>query len=167
MAPGLDGDAAVSVCILDTTVLCNLIPVPGRDQQRDGVTAQMAAHLDRGLEMVLPLAAMIETGNHIAACGDGVVRRDTAARFVTLVTQAIEGETPFIPTRFFQSRELLGWLSVFPDSAMRGIGLADLSIAKEFHHQCALHPHGRVFIWSLDRHLSSYDRPASDPPAGR
>lgn len=120
----------------------------------------MAAHIDRRARMVLPLAAVIETGNHAAACGDGVVRRDTAGRFVTLVTQAIEGETPFIPTRFFQSRELLDWLGEFPDSAMRGIGLADLSIIREFEHQCALHPHRRVFIWSLDRHLSSYDRPA-------
>jgi len=110
--------------------------------------------------MLLPLAAVIETANHVAQCADGGVRRGAAARFVRLVKQAIEGNTPFTPTPFFEPEAILGWLDDFPESATRGMGLGDLSIIKEFERQCELHPGRRVFIWSLDRHLRSYDRPA-------
>ena len=37
---------------------------------------------------------------------------------------------------------------------------ADLSIAKEFDRQCRLHPFRRVAVWSLDKHLALFDRPA-------
>lgn|GEM_PF-5003682 len=40
---------------------------------------------------------------------------------------------------------------------MREMGLADLSIVKEFKCQCMLHRMRRVFVWSYDQHLQSYD----------
>jgi hypothetical protein len=55
--------------------------------------------------------------------------------------------------------ELGRYLSEFPDHAMRGLTLGDLSIIKEFERQCELHHARRVFIWSLDQHLGAYDRP--------
>ena len=167
MAPEPAGEALMSVCLIDTTVFCNVVPVPGRDQHKSVVLRQMEDLIGNGASLLLPVAAIIETGNHIARCRHGSIRRDAAARFVRTVTQAINGETPFTPTRFFEPEAILEWLADFPESAMRGIGLADLSIVKEFERQCALHPHRRVLIWSLDRHLSSYDRPVSTPPRGR
>jgi predicted ATPase len=40
---------------------------------------------------------------------------------------------------------------------------ADLSIQKEWARQCELHPLRRVYIGSLDAHLSSYDRESGIP----
>lgn len=149
----------MSVCLIDTTILCNVIPVPGRDQQYRAVDDQMAAHVKGGTTMVLPLASIIETGNHIARCRDGAARREAAEEFVRVVTDAVLGRTPFPPTPFYEPGTLLDWLAGFPDPATRGIGFADHLIIEEFERQCALHPHRHVFIWSLDRHLSGYDRP--------
>lgn len=154
----------MSICLVDTTVFCNIVPVPGRDQDREAVLAALGANITEGVVHLLPLAAIVETGNFVAQCASGDVRRQTAARFVRLVRDAVEGRTPFTPTPFFEPQAVLDWLEGFPDHAMRGIGFADLSIIKEFERHCALHPTRRVFIWSLDRHLSSYERPAPTSP---
>ena len=110
-----------------------------------------------GVTLLLPVAAIVETGNHVARNRDGNVRRATAVKFVRMVKQAIEGETPFTPTPFLEPAGLLQWLDEFPQFAMEGMGLGDLSIVKEWEAQCRRFPGRRVFIWSLDRHLASYD----------
>ena len=56
------------------------------------------------------------------------------------------------------ARQLTDWLDSFPDSAMRGAGMVDLSIVKAWEHTCALQLSHRVSIWSLDQHLTGYDR---------
>lgn len=53
------------------------------------------------------------------------------------------------------------WLTEFPDFAMRGQGLGDLSIIHDWNRMCALSPAHRVCIWSLDQHLASHDRKPS------
>jgi len=148
----------VSICLIDTTVFCNVVPVPGRDQDCQGVRAQLREHVLEGVTLLLPLATIVETGNHVARQPDGNVRRDTASRFVSMVKQAIEGRTPFVPTPFLEPAALLEWLDQFPDYAVAGMGLGDLSIVKDWEAQCRTHPDHRVFIWSLDQHLRSYDR---------
>jgi len=147
----------VSICLIDTTVFCNVVPVPGLDQDREDVCAQLRAHVQDGVTLLLPVAAIVETGNHVARNRDGNVRRATAVKFVRMVKQAIEGETPFTPTPFLEPAGLLQWLDEFPQFAMEGMGLGDLSIVKEWEAQCRRFPGRRVFIWSLDRHLASYD----------
>lgn len=150
----------MSICLVDTTVFCNIVPVPGRDQDRETVLAALEANITKGVVHLLPLAAIVETGNFVAQCASGDVRRQTAAKFAGLVRDAIEGRTPFTPTPPFEPQAVLDWLDGFPDHAMRGIGFADLSIVREFERQCSLHPTQHIFIWSLDRHLSGYERPA-------
>jgi hypothetical protein len=104
------------------------------------------------------MISILETGNHIGQNGDGRQRRETAERFVQFVEDALAGRAPFTPTPFFESKNLSDWLREFPDWAMRGSGFGDLTIVHEFHRQCALHRKRRVYIWSLDKHLSSCDR---------
>lgn len=59
------------------------------------------------------------------------------------------------------------WLTEFPDFAMRGQGLGDLSIIQDWKRMCAQNPARRVYIWSLDQHLASHDRkPSSCPTPG-
>lgn len=146
----------MTVCLVDTTVLCNIIPVPGLDQDAEDVLRDFHEYIDLGANLILPMAAIIETGNHIARHGDGRQRRATAKRFVEFVRRAIAGESPFSPTPFFEPEELGRWLDGFPDHAMREIALADLSIIEEFHKQCKLNPRREVFIWSLDNHLRGF-----------
>ncbi len=147
----------MSICLIDTSIFCNIVNVPNMDQDRPDVMASLDEFIRQKFTLLLPTATIIETGNHIAHCGDGRVCRQTAERFVTWVMPAIDGVAPWTPTPMFEPDALRNWLAEFPEWSMRGLGLADLSILKEWERQRQLHRHRRVFIWSLDRHLASYD----------
>jgi len=150
-----------SVCLMDTSVFCNYLKLPGRDQNRDDVLGKITAYIQDRTALLLPVASVIETGNHIAHVPDGNLRRRTAERFVKAVQDAIDHKAPWIPIPVLEVEALRQWLEDFPDCASRGEGLGDLTIIKEFDRQCQLNQGRRVFIWSLDGHLSCYDRPAA------
>ena len=148
----------MSICLLDTGILCELLEIPYLCKDSAAILFELEGKVRNGETLLLPLSTVVETGNHIGQNGDGRQRREAAQKFIELVRAALQGKTPFTPTPFFETEALLGWLDEFPDWASRGSGLADLTIVKEFDRQCLLNPTRRVYIWSLDRHLSSYDR---------
>ena len=146
------------VVIVDTSVLLNVLDVPAFNQHRREVFAQFNELLDSGASFLLPMAAIFETGDHIADLPDGRRRRRYAEIFRDRIREALEGEAPWVPIRFPDSRQLAGWLEDFPDCAMRGPGMSDLSIIKAWEFECSRHPSRRIRIWSLDQHLRGYDR---------
>jgi hypothetical protein len=113
---------------------------------------------DEATSLLLPMAAIIETGNHVARLANGNQRRRFARIFVDQVEKAFNGDAPWRPTQIMEPSEMLEWLGQFPDRAMRGTGMADLSIIRGWESACTRHPGHRVMIWSLDDHLSGYDR---------
>lgn len=156
-----------AIVLLDTSVYLNVLDVPGCNQDRIDVFQQFEASIASGDYFLLPLAAVWETGNHIADLADGQTRRKYAERLRTNVTKAFNGEVPYRATHFPDRDQFLSWLQDFPDMAMRnkseakqreGMSLADLSIMKEWEQTCIRHPMSRVRIWSLDSDLAGYDR---------
>lgn len=147
-----------SVVILDTSVFCDIVEVPGRSQRKETTLRRLATLIEKGSTLLLPLAAVYETGNHIAQVKDGGSRRRAAERFVTQVRGALAGDAPWTPTPFPDTDTMHQWLDEFPDRAMEGVGIADLSMIRVFETQCHLNRTRRVWIWSHDSHLSSYDR---------
>ena len=143
----------MTICLVDTSIFCNILEVPGRCQDKQRVVDELEQKIGEGWSLLLPLAAIVETGNHIAHCTDGGTRRETAKRFVMQVRMAIEGKAPWVVTPLPDASDWLAWLDEFPDTAMRGVGIADLTIIKEFERQCRLHPTRRVVVWSLDGDL--------------
>ena len=149
----------MSVVLIDTSVFCNIVPVPGRDQNRHAMLTRLQELVVAKTTLLLPMAAVLETGNHIAQMsGGGSRRRRTAGHFCKLVTDAIDGTAPWVPTPFWELEILRGWLGEFPGHAMANRGMGDFSIIKEWERQCSLHRARRVLIWSLDQHLNSFDR---------
>lgn len=151
---------AGTIRIIDTSVLCNILRVPNKDQDGDRATAELRGAIEAGDVLLLPTGVIYETGNHIAQNGDGNTRRKVARAFVDLVRKAFSGELPFVPTPLQNPDEMLKWIAEFPASAVTGMGFGDLSIIKIFHQQCDLNHGRRVAIWSYDQHLQSYDRAA-------
>lgn len=147
-----------SICIIDTSIFCNILKVPTKSQRYSETIKQFEQHIKSRYTFLLPMATIYETGNHIAQNGDGRVRRARAQTFVDQVKAAFLGQAPWTPTPFDTSEEFSLWLSTFPDHAMGGSGIGDLSIIKVFERQCALHPNRHVFIWSYDTHLGGYSR---------
>ena len=83
------------VLIIDTSVLCCLLEVPGKEtcgsgaERWDRSRVEKLLAEERGSTLVLPLATIIETGNHIAqAPGD---RFTLATRFGRYLAFAADG----------------------------------------------------------------------------
>ena len=146
------------IVLLDTSVLLNVLDVPGRSQHRDAILSELELLIDSVAHLFIPMAAIIETGNHIAHMdGDGRVRRQVAERFVELMRAALNDEAPWKPINFPSDTHVLAWLGEFPDSAMRRIGMGDLSIRKEWEQLRARYPMSRVTVWSVDGDLAGLD----------
>ncbi|MCW6036710.1 hypothetical protein K4A83_10615 [Spirulina subsalsa FACHB-351] len=148
------------VAIVDTSIFCNILDIPQRNENRDQVMRELKTYLESNTNLLLPMAVIYETGNHIAnAKGenlDGNKRRTLAETFVQQVQMAITGKAPWRVLEVPTTQEIKDWLTEFPDSAMKGAGMADLSIIKEWYKLREKIPNQRVFIWSLDQHLQGY-----------
>ncbi len=147
------------ICLIDTSVFVEILDVPVKATQHTVIVAQLAARIQAHESLFLPMATILETGNHIGQNGGGGARRQCASRFVKQVSGALAGQSPFKPINFLQSVELQAWLNEFPDHAARGSGLGDLSIVHDWQRLCAQNQGRRVYIWSLDKHLGAFDRP--------
>ena len=114
-------------------------------------------------QLLLPMTAILETGNHIGQNGDGAMRRAAALRFVERTGQALRGETPFQTTPMVDKEQLIAMLAEFPnwagrnDARGKGSGLGDLTIHGEWNQLCKRMPERRIYIWSLDDQLAAYD----------
>ena len=147
-----------AVAIVDTSIFCELLNIPNMNSSREKVIRKFKNLIDEDTSFLLPMAAVYETGNHIAQLPDGGNRRRFAEVFVEQVQQAIRGEAPWIILQVPTLEEIGMWLNKFPDSAMRTASMGDLSIVEEWEKAIARTPYLRVFIWSLDKDLMGYDR---------
>lgn len=147
---------------VDTSVLCNLVDVPGRNQQRDEVMAEFRRLITEGTRFVIPVTAVVETGNHISqAAGD---RRAAAATLVRFLEQAAASESPWQlhavtwDARFLAALRAGGGtgqsLIDLLGSAQMGTGdVAILCERDEFRSRTNFR---EVGIWTLERILTSY-----------
>jgi hypothetical protein len=155
-----------SICLIDTSIFLELLNVPNYNQRRASVIEDFKTYSQAGCTFLLPMATILETGNHIAQNGDGTIRRKTAIRFVKEVKEAFQGIAPWRPTTFPNTAEILEWIDLFPDLAgknkapdkQEGTSFGDLSIIEEFNKSCKRFPMSEVFIWSLDRDLQNYHK---------
>lgn len=149
-----------AIVIVDTSILLNILDVPGRNESRTEVLTALDARIEAGDHLFIPMSAIVEVGNHIAQLSSGAQRRATAERFVAEVRKALADEAPWKPINFPSNLEVLGWLDAFPDAAMQGLGMGDLSIKKEWETLCAKYRMSRVRVWTLDEDLAGLDRAA-------
>lgn len=139
--------------------------MPNRNDKREEVLQSFKEYVELGATFILPMATIVETGNHIAQNGDGGTRRRVAETFCAQVEAALTDEAPYKISNFPKPTEVLGWLNKFPDAAGQnkaptkpneGTSFGDLSIIEEFNQSVAKYSMSEVFIWSLDGDLSSY-----------
>ena len=157
-----------SICLIETSIFLNFLNVTNCNQDRELVLKDYKIYVESGCTFLLPMATIIETGNHIAQNGNGTIRRKTAIHFVAEVKAAFKGEAPWSLTQFLEAKEMLLWIDNFPDLAGRnkaadkyeGTSFGDLSIIEEFNKSCKRFPMREVFIWSLDSDLNSYHQNA-------
>ena len=147
-----------SIVLVDTSILLNVLDVEGRNERRDEVIQELAVRIQDGDHLFIPLAAIVETGNHIAHIDHGAARRSAAQCFVKTVQDALDSVAPWKPLHFPDHTALAAWLQAFPDSASRQVGIGDVSIQHEWRQLCAKFPMSRVLIWTVDADLQGHDR---------
>ncbi|MDO5285292.1 MAG: hypothetical protein Q4G45_00490 [Actinomycetia bacterium] len=151
-----------AIWFIDTSVLTNLLPVPGRDQDSAAVRDLLQDRTDRGDRFILPITSVIETGNFVAQIPDGHVRRSTAQRFEHLLRLVANGKSPWIfhdvPWNAQFLQRLLdgaGTEISYLNHAIAEVGMGDLCILTERDHY---HRRTRVRakIWTLDHELAAH-----------
>ena len=86
-----------AVAIVDTSILCNILNIPQRNGERERIIKELEQFLEEETTLLLPMAVVYETGNHIAQIKfrNGNNRRWVAEKFVKQVKKAITGEAPW------------------------------------------------------------------------
>ena len=159
------------VHFVDTSILCCMLRLPHFcDAEYAAVLEEFERIATCSDVLLLPLASVIETGNHIANVGDGNVRRAVAITFADYLRDTVDNKAPwaFVEARW-TARDLSNYADKFSDCATRKIGFGDLSIIEEYRDYISRVPGVSVRIWSLDHHLAShcYEAPEIDRRKGR
>ncbi|WP_049154685.1 hypothetical protein [Corynebacterium aurimucosum] len=68
------------VYFIDTSVLDNLLAIPHKCQAKEQAKIDFAERQSENAKFILPITAVIETGNHIAQLPQGDVRRNIAEK---------------------------------------------------------------------------------------
>lgn len=153
----------VTVRFVDTSVLCNLIDVPGRNQQRDRVQEEFTELVGEGrTRFVIPVTSIIETGNHIANAGGD--RRGAAERLRRFLELAASEEPPW-------QLHAVTWDAGFLDALRAGdgtgmpmtdhlgngtMGTGDLAILCERDAFRARTHFRAVEIWTLEANMAAF-----------
>lgn len=144
------------IVIVDTSILLNVLDVPGFNQDRETVFETFEQYIEEEATLLIPLGAVLETGNHIAQLSNGNQRWCYAKAFRDQIKKALTGEAPWNLVPLQDLEQLKSWLNEFPESAKGKVGLVDLSIINAWKAERKRHPLSHVRIWSLDDHLQGY-----------
>lgn len=153
------------VVFVDTNVLLNVLDVPDKNSDRDEVTAEFRQLVHDHATLVIPIAAVVEVGNHLAQLR-GYERRDRTKRFVNFLRAAIAATSPWVISGASWDEAFLTGLldgdDLRPgllDLTTAGGGSGDASILLELQRYRArtdLPSALPVRLWTLDAGLAAY-----------
>lgn len=150
-----------TVQFIDTSVMVELLDVPGFNARHAEILAELDRRIALGITFVLPVTTIIETGNHVAQCSGN--RRAAAERFVAALELARTATPPWIVRD-------VAWSSDFLQSFVAGdstgadllthltnstLGAGDVAILVE-REQFVSSVSAVVEVWSLDADLSAH-----------
>lgn len=148
---------------IDTSVLVEVLKVPGKNRRHEEITAELRHRVESSESMILPTAAIIETGNHIAQVDDGGLRRSLAEGLARLLTATATDSAPWTLNGARWDGDLLAAICggargcpPLPDMAAQKIGVGDVSILAEAEAYGRRVANVAVSIWTLDAGLSAY-----------
>ncbi len=165
------------VLLIDTSLLCVWLKVPGRETAGNNewnferVEQTIEAEKTKGTTLVLPLAAVIETGNHIAQAktANSESKRIAAQKFAEIITYAADETTPWAKFReqivLWEEEELKQLAAKFPNQAVEKTSMGDASIVilGWHYHQKGFH----VEFLTDDDKLKSQEPPPPHLPTRR
>src|SRR5712692_9604857 len=150
--------------IVDTSVLCEFLEVPGLCNHPKEVQSEMLRRTAALERFVLPITTVIETGNHIAQVKTGN-KRAAVERFTGLLERTLRGEGPFVFNQIAWGEVFLSELfagnstgqSLGQHALNAGLGAGDLAILVERDRLLATSAYTEAFVWTLDAKLHAYN----------
>lgn len=148
----------MNIRFIDTSIMTNLLGVPNRCDKQQEIQAEFTRAVEAAENLILPLATIIETGNHIAHINDGNIRRRIAEKFSEFIRLSLDNQAPWYYDSYELSKnDLLYMINHFPQKAMEQVGMGDISIITQYENfkekNSAI---GVIMIWSEDTHLQMY-----------
>lgn len=153
------------IVFLDTSVLTNVLDVPGKNGERDVVVPRFRELAKDGSTLIIPIAAVIEVGNHIAQL-PGDARRDRSHRFESFLRQSLDGKPPWVVSGAIWDIEFLRELveghprrpsMVTLCTAQVGTGDGSILLEVERFRQRSDVPSAiPIELWSLDGGLAAH-----------
>jgi hypothetical protein len=153
------------VVVIDTSILCVWLEVPGKatcgsDRDRwDKVRVDRLIRTEEtaGSTLVLPLATIIETGNHIAQAA--WLRYATAQKLAALMTGAANKATPWAAftdqASLWDRHGLLRLAAEWPELAAGKLSIGDASIKTVAEHYARMGY--EVKILTADTQLQQFE----------
>jgi hypothetical protein len=153
------------VQFIDTTVLVELLDVPGRASQHSEMVDELRRRVDEGIRLVLP-TAVIETGNHVCQIQNGYNRRECATKFNRMLEMSAAKEAPWVLHEATWDANLLYALCngagtgtpLVEHLTRQTLGLGDLSVLAE--RDIYLSRISRnvvaVEVWTIDKQLVAW-----------
>lgn len=157
----------MAVVFIDTSVLCNFLRIPGKAQQQDTVSEDHQRRSEAGDTFVLPMATVIETGNHIEQLPEslGSERRRCAENLTKILRLVAQGTEPWVLVETEWNSDLLKQFCdggegestpAFVDVATEGaLGGGDLTILIERDRYAKRVTTHEVVIWTYDQQLKA------------
>jgi len=159
--------------ILDTSVLCCWLQVPGKDKtgpvndrwDHARIDKQLIEERKKGSTLVLPMATLIETGNHIAQAPSQ--RFERASSLAAYLREAADAQSPWAAftdqSPLWQSDNLRRLADTWPALASGGTSIGDHTIKDIAEHYAQAGYF--VEILTSDEGLKAYQpvKPASIP----
>jgi hypothetical protein len=158
-----------TVLILDTTVLCVLLQVPDKDTCdtyignwtiTEGIEKLEAEAHQKGALLILPLAAIIETGNHISRKNDEKSVR-TGQKLANLIKKSVNEISPWViftkQAEFWEAKALTKLADEWPAFIKRDISMGDATILaiRDYYLRSKI----PVMVLTGDRKLRDYEEP--------
>lgn len=162
------------VLIIDTSILCVWLKVPkmetcGTDEDKwdfGRVDRYIEEEIEASTTLVLPLATIIETGNHIAQASGN--RYHLAQSLAKIVTSAADEQSPWAAftdqSVLWEAENLKNLATEWPALASQQISIGDATIktVAEYYTQAGF----RVEILTGDSGLKAY-QPTTPAPTPR
>lgn len=153
------------VLIFDTSVLCVWLKVPGKETcgpednrlNYDVVNTKIEEEKNQGTTFVLPIASIIETGNHIAhSTGDRHVVGHAFADIISATADQISPWAAFTEQSELWKKENLKVLAErWKESVISGQSLGDASIVDVANYYASAE--FEVEIFTGDKGLKAYE----------
>jgi len=163
------------VLLIDTSLLCVWLKVSGMencgydndmwDYQR--VNQKIQAEIAISTTLVLPLATVVETGNHIAQAK--AKQYEIAQAFAQIMAYAADETTPWAAFSeqivLWEAEELKKLAAKFPENAKQKTSMGDASIVilGWHYHRKGYH----VEFLTADKGLKAQEPPQPTPPTRR